>query len=677
MLLLAPAAAITAALITLPALIVLYLLKLRRRPVRVSTAMFWQKAEQDLQANVPLRWIRPSALFLLHLLILAALVLALGRPALKSGGMARERVVILLDCSASMSATDMPRGESRLAAAKAKAVAAINDLSRVGASGCVVAFAHEASVLAPMTTSRRVLMEAVANAAPTDQPADLAAALALVESIARPAAGESSETGTPASVLLLSDGGFAAAGELRARGVRVRLEHIGLTPIDPADASLVEQGPHNNVGIVVLAARRDPDDPGTVRLFARLLNASDKDASLPATLSLDGRVVERRAVTVPARTPAAVGELPITFEFLSPRGGLVMLTLGGEDALVADNQAALLLSPPVQPAILVAHRHSNANDPKRESRATALALLRDALTELRPRTLRVVDEAQLGTIFGTGEWRAYDLFVGLDAVPPVPMPIASLTFGAVPRLTGLTSDEGPATGVSAGPQGVLQWERNHPLLRSVPLDTLLISRAATLRATRSAERGEEATTLARGRDGPLIVLEREGTVRHVAVAFAIEDSNWSLQVSFPLFLANAVDYLTLRGESAVGRAWTTSESITIPVAESASRAKISLEGPTSIEIDPASAVDGKLTLGALPRAGVYLAAGNRGVPPVAVNLLDANESSLIERATLDVGSAEAMTIADKSPREVWPWFVLVAGALLAVEWVVYGLQMRV
>ncbi|MFY7896637.1 MAG: BatA domain-containing protein, partial [Phycisphaerales bacterium] len=75
---LAPLPAIIAACICVPALLALYLLKLRRRPVRVGSVLFWPKASEDTQANVPLRMIRPSWLLLLHLLALAALLIAFG-----------------------------------------------------------------------------------------------------------------------------------------------------------------------------------------------------------------------------------------------------------------------------------------------------------------------------------------------------------------------------------------------------------------------------------------------------------------------------------------------------------------------------------------------------------------------------------------------------------------------
>ena len=57
----------------------LYVPRLRRREVKISSTMLWQRLMQDREANMPWQKLRCN-LLLLQLLILAALVLALGRP---------------------------------------------------------------------------------------------------------------------------------------------------------------------------------------------------------------------------------------------------------------------------------------------------------------------------------------------------------------------------------------------------------------------------------------------------------------------------------------------------------------------------------------------------------------------------------------------------------------------
>ena len=65
---LAPSAGLLAAAFVVPLLLSLYFLKLRRRPVRVSSTMLWRRAVHDLQVNAPFRMIKPSWLLLLQLL---------------------------------------------------------------------------------------------------------------------------------------------------------------------------------------------------------------------------------------------------------------------------------------------------------------------------------------------------------------------------------------------------------------------------------------------------------------------------------------------------------------------------------------------------------------------------------------------------------------------------------
>ena len=104
MTLLAPWQALTAAAIAFPLVVLFYMLKLRRRPARVSTAMFWVSAAKDLEANVPFRWLKASWLLFLQLLVVALLVLAIGRPAIPTQVPLAQRLVIIMDRTASTSA---------------------------------------------------------------------------------------------------------------------------------------------------------------------------------------------------------------------------------------------------------------------------------------------------------------------------------------------------------------------------------------------------------------------------------------------------------------------------------------------------------------------------------------------------------------------------------------------
>lgn len=674
MTLLDPITSIVTAVIALPLLVVFFLLKLRRRQIRVSSVLFWTRSVLDLQANVPLRWLRISLLFFLHLLILALLVLAIGRPV--GRGMADEsRLVLLIDCSASMSATDARGGVSRLDEAKRRAAERIAELNRGtgGRAACVVAFASEPAAITPFTASPATLRDAIDAIRPTDQPADPAAAIRLVDTLLR--TGEE-EDNRRAAVVLLSDGGFPADQPLSLAGSRLVFDRIG--PAKPPD----------NLGIVALAARRDYDDPITIRVFARVRNASDAPISSPISLALGGRIVETRLIEFPAATPPqpAMGvsdttipessavvsspEIGVSFEFGSREGGVLTLALGREDSLRSDNTASLVLDSAKPPSIILIKPGPTATTDGPPPLA-AETLLDDALSELKTESLRIISQTDAATVLASDSITRVDLII-FDRVMPSKLPgVPTMSFGAsipLPGLSARTADDRPTR--------ALTWNRSHPVMRDVALDTLFVSRTIGLVA--ADDRGVRVTELARGGDGPLMLVTEESGIRRVVVGFELAQSNWPVDVSFPIFLANAVDYLTLRGESSSGLSFRTNEPARLRLKPGLSTltSPLKLRGPETIDVTQSS--DGIASAGVLKRAGVYAVEGHDSFDRIiAINLMDSVETSLASPDNISLTSGAVQAAEGSAGRELWFWFVLAAAALLVVEWFVFGWRMRV
>ncbi|MCC6659383.1 MAG: VWA domain-containing protein [Phycisphaerales bacterium] len=656
MTLLTPIPALAAAAATIPVVIVLYLLKLRRRPVRISSTLLWEQAARDLQVNVPFRLLRPSLLLLLHLAILGMFLLALARPALDSGSAVPARVVLLIDRSASMAATS--DGVSRLADAVERASVLVDNSLRSSQTEVgLIAFAAEPRIIAGFTRDAGSLRAALRGLDATDQPGDLAAALRLAGAMATAGTTGKDEHPPPFRVALFSDGDFDPQAPLTLAGGTLRFDRVGP---GEADAAAID-----NLGLVAIAARRDYDDPGLVRVLARIVNAGPAPIAVPVALLVDGRETDRRVVDVPARTPTGLGEAAASFSARTLSASVVTVRLQRPDQLIADNAASVVVEAAAAPRIVLV-----IPDPVESGPAMGQGpewLLTDAITELHPRSFRVISRSTFDESGGGGA----DLVI-LDRVTPRAAPSApTLSFGA-----GIPGVAGVAAPADERGTYVLSWERSHPVLRQVALDTVYVSRPLTL--TPAGTPGTRTTELARGVSGPLIVLVEQGRTRRLVVLFALADSNWPLTVGFPVFLAQAVDFLAHRETGSGGTgAFTTSEPAEVALPPGTRRVRV--DGPRTFDrgVPPG---DTRVALGILDRAGVYRVqpdARDASPIPVAVNLASPRESSLATRDALQIsGETIAAAAPGEGPREIWHWFVMAALGLLTLEWLLYAWQMR-
>ncbi|MDX2018490.1 MAG: BatA domain-containing protein [Planctomycetota bacterium] len=666
-----PLAGVLAAGIALPLLVVMYLLKLRRRPARVTASFLWRQALRDEQVNVPLRWVPLSLLFLLHVVIVLLIAGAIARPALPDVGLSGGRWILLIDRSASMSARDQTEGRSRLEVALERAREQGGTLS--GASAAVVAFAAEPRILTGFTDSRAAVASALASVTPTDQPADLRAMTRLIESLTVAQAGSEDDT-EPVQVVLFTDANYRAEDLVRAGSLGnavLRVERVGPGPDSASD----------NAGFVALAARRDFEQPARVRVFFRLVNASGREESALVRVTLDGAEVARRPVRIAARASATEpGEASDAFTISAPGSGLLELALVRPDVLSADDRAALWLPAPARPAITLV-RPSGAVM-QGEAPASEF-LIRDILEELRPLSLRVMSPAQWLAARADAATRG-DLVVHDGAAPDTPDPIPSLIFsrtsGTLRGARLIASDE------TSRVRSPLSWARSHPLLRDLTLDTLVFRGYARVETVAGA-RVTDLLTIEEGTIAALV--EPADGPRSIAVGLSLADSNWATQPSLAIFLARAVDLLgsgtgSLDERSSV--AFGAGQAI--EVAPPAGRLSQSPPLRMRAELSTAPGVDGarefaelvsgpsgeRVSLGVAERAGVYRA---EGVPPVAVNAMDELESGLTSVSEVRLGGRTAAGAGEPTRREVWVWCVLAAAALLILEWFLLAARSRI
>ncbi len=640
---LSPWTALLAAAIALPVFIALYILRLRRTRLVIPSTLLWRQVTRDLEVNAPIRKLRTSLLFFLQLLLLATLVAAIGEPAIKGEADIAQRVVILIDRSASMNAADAPGQRTRLEHAKTLALGIVDSMSRRRDQGmaAVLAFGASAEVIQNFSTSRAVLRDAIAAIEPTDEEADFAAALDLAGSFA---AGLDEDEAAATEVVIISDGGVMRegdAGEAKVAAANVRFVLAG-----PSST----HSPAGNIGFVNLSARRDAENPATCIVFARLISTFPEPVTASVTLRRGSEIADVRSVTLPP-AETSPGEATLTFTLDVPDGELVTIAHNQQDVLPTDDRAAIVIPAPRRPRVLLIHA-GPAPDPYVEQ----------LLTALEPESLRVMsanserEPDALAKALAAAS--TYDLVV-FDRVTDFALPsVPSLCFGSAP--------DGVTLRASAEDRGerILSWDRQHPLLRHVSLDSVLYAGVEGMTLP------EGAVALARGASGPVIATMNANGARDVLVAFALRRSNWPRDLSIALFMQNALEYLWVGRATDAGLVTRPGEPVTVRPLPSVQAVEVS--GPQTAHVPVER--EGTLTLPVFRRAGVYEVTG--AAPPmnvVAVATLSDLESDVRTREAITVNARPALagSVSDVTPRPIWTWFLLAGLGLVAAEWILF------
>lgn len=618
---LAPLAGILAAL-TLPVVIVLYFLKLRRREVTVPSTLLWQRSFMDLRANTPFQRLRRNLLMFLQLAILAALAFALAQPLVRAPGLTGRSVVLCVDVSASM-ATREADG-LRLDLAKARAAEVLADLGR-NDEAMVIAFHRAAETAQSFTPLHAKCADAVNRLRPRETGTAVADALLLAVGALRAKA--------QPEIVVITDGVLGPLPVIAAEEqVPIRIVVVGKVKA--------------NVGCTALEVRAPPEPDAGPEVFVRVQNTGPDPVEVKVECRLDGKLVAGEPLRIAAR-----GEQPFVVPLDPAAEGLCEVTLDPGDAFPVDD---------------VVRTHIV---PERKFRVTLVAeetyileKLLNAMKQIQAVKVTPADFAREGPMAGVAV--APDVVV-LDM--PAARDAATLAPGNYLLLGGCKL-AGVETKADLEYPMVLDWNRAHAITRFTAFAAVNIERA------RHWELPEEADVIVEAERGPLIATLVRGGVRTLLVAFDPLESDWPLQRSFPLFMANAIEWLAGGASPTRGHHRRTGDPLLFDPAPDAKA--VTLEDPTGaahqVPVDPSGTTAWPDTF----RMGLYhVRAGEREPRTVAMNLLDPAESAVapVEDIPLE-GSGLTVAVtreAVASEQPMWRWVVLAAFFVLMLEWYVY------
>lgn len=616
--LLAPLALLGAAIVG-PIIVAMYLLKLRREERPVSSTFLWQKMVRDVEANAPWQKLRRNLLLLLQLLLMLLLLFALARPFFQTQGISGRNLIVIIDHSASMGATDEP--PTRLDAAKAKAIQLIDQLPD-GGRATIIAAGSTMQVPAAATSDRRELRNAIeaiqlGNGGGSDlsQSLTLAAALAARE--------EDSE------VAIISDGNVTLPADLRVPA-RVSYFPIG-------------RGTEN---LAISAISLQPS-PGGQTLFVQATNYGSAPVSRLLGLYLDGALFNAFSLNLEAgREQSFVEEIP-------PQVTVVEARLeDGPDAMPLDDRAFAV-------STLGDATNVRLITPGNRFLETGLGLLPG---------LKVTTVPSTTTTFA--ETAAEFPVTILDGVVPPTLPPGNLLFISPVRGTEFFS----VTGTVEFP-AIRPVSGQDPILRNVTLSEVNVFAAARIVP------GSWARTVVDSDGAPLLVVgERDG--RRIAVlTFDLHASDLPLQVAFPLLLSNLMSFLA-PGSGAEAAQLQPGQPLAFQVDPSIDEVRVTQPdgGVASSRGGGVQIQAGQAIFADTDPLGVYLVEELRDGQVVAthryaVNLFAPGESKITAQRDLNIaqtsGAQSTVAREREGRQEFWRWLALAALIVLVVEWLVY------
>ena len=600
------------------AIIFLYLLKLRRREVVVSSVLLWTRLLRDVQANSPFQKLRRNLLLLLQLLILALIIFGLARPFRLVRSLGGSNAIVILDGSASMQSRDA--GGSRFDDARRQALAMVDEL-RGGDRMMVLLATSRPRKLTDFTTDKAALRRALRAARPADTETHLRAALQLAVSSAA-SLGPAQKGG---QIVVFSDGAFSEMDSLDTQGSRIHFIKAGKRS--------------ENVGIVAMDARRSLLEEDRYQVFIAVRNYGTVARKFALEFYRDDLLIDARTLEMPpADVEIGYSQITHVYRDLPPLAGLLTARLDVKDDLAADNVAYTRISAPRTVNVLLV----SSGDIFLER-----ALNLDARVQLR----RV-------SLSGYQQQQGFDVVVFEDQAPETLGPGAHL-FINCGGATAPVQITGRAREVT-----VVDWERLHPVMRFVNLGRLSFTEALNAKAR------PWGVTLAEDESGPIIAVGVRQNRKSAYLGFPIISSDLPLRPAFPILMDNLLQWLSV----APGRSDTaqlhTGDSVPLAVPAAIEELKITDPDGRARQI---RATHPLTYLDETDRAGVYLAEAANYRRQVALNLLSRDESDTRPKDTIDLGN-QPISATQQQPltaREFWRPLLILALLVLAVEWWVF------
>jgi len=170
---------------------------------------------------------------------------------------------------------------------------------------------------------------------------------------------------------------------------------------------------------------------------------------------------------------------------------------------------------------------------------------------------------------------------------------------------------------------------------------------------------------------PLVFAGTLARRRVVVFTFDLRDSDLPLQVTYPILMANLINYLAPAQAFSAADGLHPGETLTIKPAGGDN--VIVIEDPHGMRYS-APATEAGVIFADTQALGAYTVFSNQSIlGSFAVNLFNPAESNIRPAQIIRIGRGDVAASArdEAGQLEIWPWLAALAFALLLIEWWVY------
>ena len=678
------------AALTLP-IVALYILKVRLRRVHVSTNLFWKQIYEEKPPRSIWQHFRHLASLLLQLLMLLLIVLAIADPYFSWQVLQARRLVLVVDNSASMRATDV--APTRLDAAKSAAQQIVDGL-RFRDEVAIVLAGSTPEVIVGMSGHAPTLRDAINGITFSDNPTQLSAAVELGQELV----GQHPH----GQVIVLTDGAVEEDKLSRRawdvnpliNGIDEKAENNQRIDVPRSlelpSAVEVEYRlfatDAANIGITQLQARRSLIDPLGYEILASVRNASANPVSCRLELSLDDVPVDVIPLNLKPEELWTRSVEKTSLEGGHLRGVLTQVRAGTETEAVA--------KPEIASASILDYL---------ETDNTAWALLPDRKTQrvliVSPGNLflrKVFEANPLVEVTVRKDfpidWPADSIIVLHGILPPILPP------GNVFVVDPIGSCDQWEQGEPMENPIVTEQDKSSPLMNHIRLDNVMMPEAKQLQFKTPPH------SLAKTLSGEFVYAEvKRANGKCLVLSVNLDRGDLAFRTAFPIMVANSLGWFSgSTGE--LKPSFSTGTVTTVTLDDSAnSEDEFELASPVgtsspivvmkagAANISTASSVADAgefsaltTTIGPLNEVGVWSIEQKSGdsigsdaikstpvMAEVAVNLANVHETDLRPLKELVESPQTQITTAGWFSRPFWFYLILFASVLSAAEWFLY------